>query len=115
VTVPIISEKSKPAPSIRGAAMPGPHRRHRFLLNLETDTLEELVGALRHLADEIEVETRDSRRFSHRGTSATYRATLRTDPEQDAFRYREQLAEWTRNQRICQVYPRPPEISPGAV
>jgi hypothetical protein len=95
--------------------MPGPHRRHRFLLNIETDTVDELVGALRRLADEIEVETRDSRRFSHRGISATYQATLRTDPEQDALRYREQLAEWTRNHRTCPAYPMPPEISPGAV
>jgi hypothetical protein len=95
--------------------MPGPHRRHRFLLNLETDTVDELVGALRRLAEEIEEETRDSRRFSYRGVSATYQATLRTDPEQDALRYREQLAEWTRNHRGCPAYTFPPETSPGAV
>lgn len=95
--------------------MPGPHRRHRFLLNLETDTLDELVRALHRLAEEVEEETRDSRRFSHRGQSATYQATLRTDPEQDASRYREQLAEWTRNNRGCPTYLIPPDISPGSL
>ena len=96
-----------------GHAMPGPHRRHRFLLNLETDTLEELVSALHYLAGEIEAEERDSRRLSYRGPSATYQATLRTDPEQDGARYREQLAEWHRSHRGVPAY-LPPEVSPAS-
>ena len=78
--------------------MPGPHRRHRLLLNLEADTPEELVNALQYLAHEIEAEGSDSRRLTYRGPSTTYQGTLRTDPEQDADRYREQLAGWHRAQ-----------------
>ncbi len=78
--------------------MPAPHRRHRFMLNLESDSLEELVGVLHFLADEIEAEGNDSRRITYRGTSSTYEARLRTDPEQDCERYREQLGKWYRDQ-----------------
>lgn len=76
--------------------MPGPHRRHRFLLNLEADTLEELVHTLQYLAHQIEAEDEDCKRLVYRGASATYQGTLRTDPEQDGDRYREQLAGWHR-------------------
>jgi len=93
--------------------MPGPHRRHRFLLNLETDTLDELVSALHLLAGEIEAEQRDSRRLSYRSPSATYQATLRTDPEQDGARYREQLAEWHRTHHGLPPYLHP-EVSPAS-
>ncbi len=72
---------------------PAQHRRHRFTLNLEADTLAELVGVLHFLADEIEVEAQDSRRIRSRGSLSTYEALLRTDPEQHDERYREQLAE----------------------
>lgn len=68
------------------------------MLNLEADTLEELVGVLHYLADEIESEGRDSRLITFRGTSSTYDARLRTDPEQDCDRYREQLGKWYRDQ-----------------
>lgn len=85
--------------------MPGPHRRHRFLLNLETDTLEDLVGALHHLAEQIAAEGKENRRLTHRGSSSTYQATLRTDPDQDRDRYREQLAEWHRAQHTHVVWP----------
>lgn len=79
--------------------MPAPHRRHRFMLNLEADTLEELVGVLHYLADELEAEGRDSRLITYRGTSSTYDARLRTDPAQDCDRYREQLGRWYREER----------------
>lgn len=76
--------------------MPGPHRRHRFLLNLEADTLEDLVNTLQCLAHEIEAADKEGRRLAYRGPSTSYQATLRTDPQQDGDRYREQLAGWHR-------------------
>jgi hypothetical protein len=82
------------------------------MLNLESDSLEELVGVLHYLADEIEAEGRDSRRITYRGTSSTYEARLRTDPEQDCERYREQLGKWYRDQDLSSA-PRAPYDSVG--
>lgn len=78
--------------------MPAPHRRHRFRLDLEADTLAELVGALHYLADEIEIEARDDRQIRYRGGASTYDARLLTDQDQDAERYRDELDQWCRDQ-----------------
>jgi hypothetical protein len=92
--------------SLGGVSMLAPHRRHRFMLNLEADSLEALVGALHFLADQIEAEGDESLRMNHRGRATAYQARLRTDPQQDAGRYREQVASWCRGQQ------RPPAL-PG--
>lgn len=75
--------------------MPTPHRRHRLTLVLEADSLAELVGVLHYLADEIEVEGRDRRDIRYGGHSATYTATLRTQPPPagEPFRPRSTLTE----------------------
>jgi hypothetical protein len=59
-----------------------PHRRHRLVLDLEADSLDELVGVLHYLADEIEVEGRDQRVIRASGYSSTYTSTLSTIPLQ---------------------------------
>jgi hypothetical protein len=62
--------------------MPLPHRGDRLSLDLEADSLAELVGVLHYLADEIEVEGREEREIRSAGSSTTYTAILRTDPAQ---------------------------------
>jgi len=68
-----------------------PHRRHHLTLDLEADSLVDLVGVLHYLADELEVEGRDQRDIRSAGYATTYVATLRTDPTQTGDRYRQQL------------------------
>lgn len=86
--------------------MLAPHRRHRFMLNLEADNLEALVSALHDLAEQVREEGTDNVRMTHRGPTSAYQARLRTDPAQDGDRYRDQVASWCRDQQ------RPPAL-PG--
>ena len=60
--------------------MPNPHRRHRLTVEVEADSLADLIGVLHYLADEIEVEGRDIRDIRHSGQASTYTAALRTGP-----------------------------------
>lgn len=73
--------------------MPVPHRRHHLTLDLEADSLLDLVGVLHYLADELEVEGRDQRDIRSAGFATTFVATLRTDPTQTGDRYRRQLTQ----------------------
>ena len=59
-----------------------PHRRHRLVLDLEADSLVELVGVLHYLADEIEVEGRDQRVICATRYSSSYTSTLSIHPPQ---------------------------------
>lgn len=60
--------------------MPNPHRRHRLTVEVEADSLADLIGVLHYLTDGIEVEGRDIRDLRHSGQASTYTAVLRTSP-----------------------------------
>jgi hypothetical protein len=73
--------------------MESPRRRHHLTLDLEADSLAELVGLLHYLADEIDVEGRDHRDIRSLGHAASYTATLRTGPSEIGPTERRRLGE----------------------
>lgn len=73
-----------------------PHRRLRLKLDLEADTLDDLTGALRNLANDMDIDSREEvlDRASG-GYHSGYHLTLTCDPGQDHDRFHDQLMAWT--------------------
>ena len=78
------------------AKKPAPERRLRLVLDLGADDPAELVGALRGIAFDLELDDRP-RKITSGGYACGYSLTLVEDPEMDGDRYRAALDEWVKD------------------
>ena len=72
-----------------------PERRLRLKLDLGADDLDELCGALRSIANELEIEDRETvTDRTSGGYGSGYHLTLSCDETMTGERFREELEAW---------------------
>lgn len=78
-----------------------PNRRLRLELDLSADDLDEMAGALRRLANDIDAGELDeeTHEITSGGYATGYHLKLTCDPDQTGDRFREQLHEWSARRR----------------
>ena len=78
-----------------------PHRRLRLGLDLGADDLDELCGALRRIANDLEIEAEEEHDQTSGGYADGYRLVLRCNPDQTGDKFRGELEAW-RQARVAE-------------
>lgn len=73
----------------------GPHRRHRWVLDIQAHTLEEFQAQMRHIL--FVVESKDH--FPVIVSGGGYHCTHEEDPEMTPERWERELEEWVQARR----------------
>lgn len=76
-----------------------PHRRLRFLLDLEADSLDELNNALRNIGHSLLLDEQEVREVDSGGWASGYHLELTCDEQMDGDTYRSRLREWADDRR----------------
>lgn len=83
----------------------GPHRKHRMVLKLEADSIDDLSGALTQLALDLDMDDMRGRDWTERvdrasgGPSSGYQLDMVTDPNMDHDTYIQLLNAWLDSDR----------------